>query len=210
MNIGSMQKNMSTTTLRHDKKGDGFDDWVMAVNQLFGYSDKTIDYPEVDEVKPNQGIQPEWFYGVMAGPADFSEINAIKLYRSNVNKHDDVATLFSGVSFVEMQHYDHLQELILALGGKPDTIAYDNSTFVKLSTDSKDNVSALKIAIQGEKDTIAEYRRIKLLCREAKDSPTKMVALQLLNKLIADEKVHLQLYQEKLNNTKVITVDLGV
>lgn len=185
--------------LKHNMKGDQFDDWVMTSNWLFGYLDQTLDFPEVDNVKSGQGIEPEWFYDVLAGTPDYSELNAIRQYRANTNKFDDVATIFSGVSFVEMMHYDHLQEFILALGGQVDNIPYQNTELVKINEASVDNRTALQVAIKGEEDTIKEYERLKELCGNAEDSPTKEVAFQLLNKLIADERKHIAVFKDALS-----------
>lgn len=184
--------------LLKNKKGDQFDPWVMSVNFLFGYMDQTYDFPEVDGISGNDEVKAEWFYPILAGTPDYSELNAIRLYRADVNKFDDIATIFSGISFVEMQHYDHLQEFILALGGKVDNIPYTNEELVKSNEASKDNRSALQEAIQGEKDTIAEYERLKSLVNEVTDSKTKEVALQLLNKLIADERKHIEVFTDKM------------
>lgn len=197
--MSGMGMSKNSTKLKHDMKGDGFDDWVMSVNWAFGYLDQTIDFPEVDDAKAGDGIEPEWFYEALAGTPDFSELNAIKLYRADVNKFDDVATVFSGISFVEMMHYDHLQEFILAIGGQVDNIPYSNKVLAKLNDKSKSNKAALRVAIQGEKDTIAEYNRIITKCNAAKDSVTKALALQLLNKLIADEQTHIQFFQKELD-----------
>lgn len=194
-----MGMSKDSTKLKHDMSGDGFDDWVMSVNWAFGYLDQTIDFPEVDDAKPGDGIEPEWFLEALAGTPDFSELNAIKLYRADVNKFDDIATVFSGISFVEMMHYDHLQEFILAIGGQVDNIPYSNKVLARLNEKSKNNKAALRVAIKGEQDTIDEYNRIMAKCKAAKDSVTKTLALQLLNKLIADEKTHIKFFQKELD-----------
>lgn len=200
-------------------KGDGFDDLTTIMNWAFGYSDKTLAFPEADDVKPNMGIDPEWFMEVLAGTPGFSEINAIRLYRADTNKFDDIATLFSGISFVEMQHYDHLQELILALGGKVDDITYTNTDLAIANEQSDTPRNALNVAIKSEQDTIKEYQRIIKLCNKVKNSKTKEIAIQILNKLIADEKKHIQLLQEQLKalpnditftNTKPVTTKKGL
>lgn len=190
--------------LKHNFKGDGFDDWVTDMNWLFGYTDRSLDYPEVDGIKKNAGIKPEWFYEVFAGTPGFSELNAIRLYRSDVNKFDDIATDMAGISMVEMEHYDHLQELILALGGKPDTVSYENSDLMVATGKSIDVNSALRIGIQSERDTIKEYQHIISLCNEQPDSETKDICIQLLNKLIADERKHIEILQSRLDKTESV------
>lgn len=186
--------------LVHNKNQDDFDNFVHSSNYNFGYLDKTIDFPEVDNAKAGQGIEAEWFYEVLAGTPGFSELNAIRLYRSDNTKYDSIATLMAGISMVEMQHYDHLQEFILQIGGNIDGIEYDNSELRSATEGSTDVKIALAISIESEKETIREYERIMELCKAAEDSPTKEIALQLLNKLIADEKSHIGFFQEKLNS----------
>lgn len=188
--------------------GNDFDAFVEGANQNFGYLNKSIDFPSYDKAMSGQGIEAEWFYNVYGGTEAFSELNAIRLYTSDSAKFDSVATLFFGVALVEMLHRDKLGDFILSLGGNIDGIEYNNSELKSETEGSTDVKSALAISIESEKDTISEYGRIMELCKAAQDSPTKEIALQLLNKLIADENVHLKYFQEKLDNLST-TIGFG-
>lgn len=205
MNMGKSGK----AKIPHNMKGDGLDDLIMALNWALGYSDQTVDYPEVDGVKPVSDIRPEWFYSAINGTPNFSELNAIRLYRSDTNKFDDTATTFSGISLVEMQHLDHLQEFVLAIGGNlaDSQVGYSTEVLDEDTRNSKDNKSALNVAISGEQDTIAHYKTLLTKCNNAKDSMAKTVAIQLLNKLIADETYHIKLFKEELNKLNKSSID---
>lgn len=186
------------------KHGDGFDDLVTINNQMFGYSDTRLKWPEVYEIvkERNQGIgldiKAEWFYELLGGTAGYSELNAITLYRYDVNtiQNDkgDIITAFSGISFVEMEHYDHIQELIIALGGDPNTIIYSNSELNRLKVESDGYMKALDTAIKSENDTIDEINRIGELLSSCNPSQTRTICEEVLAKQLADEKWHLMTF----------------
>ncbi|MCC8174116.1 MAG: hypothetical protein LIO65_07005, partial [Odoribacter sp.] len=143
----------------------------------------------------------EWFVPVYGGSETFSELNAIRLYTSDSAKLDDEATLFMGVSLVEMLHRDKLGDFILALGGNIDSIPYNNAQLLELQQKSTKKEEALRTAIDSEKDTIKEYQRIKKLCLDTPESATRTTALKLLEKLIADEKKHTEIFENALSSS---------
>lgn len=99
------------------KHGDAFDPLIASQNKLFGFSDINFDWPNTDLAQPNDGVDPELFYNVANGTPDYSEINAIQFYRNMAEKYDNVATAYSGVSIVEMQHWDKVKDFINKIGG---------------------------------------------------------------------------------------------
>ncbi len=197
---------------KHNFKQNDFDGFVDSVNFNFGYLDKTVEMPLLDGIKPQSDIDPAWFYDSYQGSSDGSELNAIKLYRRNASRFDEVSTVFSGVSMVEMSHMDTLSDVILGLGGDIDIIPYDNSGFIKNAVASVDAKKALQIAIGGEQFTINEYKIIKSKLSKARQSETKTILMGVLDKLIADEVKHIEIYTEKLKalNSPQKTLKLNI
>lgn len=207
MNIKIGFNHAEHSKLHNHKKGDGFDDWVDINNAMFGYSDTRLKWPEIDDiVKERQqsigiDVRPEMFYKLFAGSETFSELNAINLYRYDVNMLSkvennlgDIITAFSGISFVEMSHYDHLQELIFALGGDPSNIEYSNEELIYLKNMSTDHFTALDTAIKSENDTIDAINEVFDMLSLCQQSRTRTICEQLLSKQIADEKLHITVF----------------
>ena len=86
-----------------------------------------------------------------------------------------------------------MNEFVCKLGGK--IIQTFKTTAVEAGKDIPD---ALKIAISGEQATINEYEKIVNKVSSVGETKTAEIALQLLNKLIADERKHIELLTEKL------------
>jgi rubrerythrin len=160
------------------------------------YSDPSIEYPEYDGAKPDDGVPAEWFYSIYNGTNGFSELTAILMYTTQEATFEDVGELLLGIAMTEMKHYDKLGDFIRKLGGKIDQ-RFANSG-VKIG---KDVEEALKIAIGAEQDTIRVYEGIQDRMSEAKVyTKTMTIAMQLTSKLIADEEVHLNLLSERLKS----------
>lgn len=173
------------------KHGDAFDTLITAQNKLFGFSDINFDWPNTDLAQPNDGVDPELFYNVANGTPDYSEINAIQFYRNMAEKYDNVATAYSGVSIVEMQHWDKVKDFINKIGGDVYIVKYDNSGLISITERAIDPISAIKESIRSEKDTINEYEYIKSKIENESMTVTQQIAVLLLNKLIADETYHI-------------------
>lgn len=173
------------------KHGDAFDPLITAQNKLFGFSDINFDWPNTDLAQPNDGVDPELFYNVANGTPDYSEINAIQFYRNMAEKYDNVATAYSGVSIVEMQHWDKVKDFINKIGGDVYIVKYDNSDLISITERAIDPISAIKESIRSEKDTINEYEYIKSQIENESMTVTQQIAVLLLNKLIADETYHI-------------------
>ena len=170
------------------------DDMVDGLVNVMRYSDPSAIYPSgIENVKPDDGVDPEWFYPIFNGSNDFSELSAIHMYTTQEATFEDIGQLMLGIGLVEMQHYGKLSELIRSLGGTIDQ-SYDNSE-VEIG---KTPQEALKIAIDGEITTIDFYDKVAERIQKSKQTKTTETALRLIAKIQADERVHLSLLRKKL------------
>ena len=170
------------------------DDMVDGLVNVMRYSDPLALYPSgIENVKPDDGVDPEWFYPIFNGSNDFSELSAIHMYTTQEAIFEDIGQLMLGIGLVEMQHYGKLSELIRSLGGTIDQ-SYDNSE-VEIG---KTPQEALKIAIDGEITTIDFYDKVAERIQKSKQTKTTETALRLIAKIQADERVHLSLLRKKL------------
>ena len=129
-----------------------------ALVDVLKYSNQDVEWVEPDDMKPNDGVQPEWMLGI---------------------------------ALVEMKHYAHIRDAIVALGGtlpKP----YDS----KNVNIGETPVEALTLAAHSEVATIGFYKSVKE--RITASTPTADIARKLLTKLIADESLHLKLLTRQL------------
>lgn len=166
-----------------------------ALVEITRFADSTVKYPELDNVKQDDGVMPEWFYPIYNGVNGFSELDAIHLYTSQEQKFETIGNLLLGIALVEMKHYGTLGELIVKLGGRIEQ-RYNNSK-VSLG-ESKEE--ALQNAIDAENKTIEFYEGIIEKVNNVHETKTTVIVLQLVNKLIADERVHLKLLKEQKDN----------
>lgn len=173
------------------------DDLTMGLVNAMQYSDSDVEYPEFTDVKPGEGVEPEWFYDVYRGTNGFSELTAINQYVSQEAMFDDVGELMMGVALVEMKHMDKLGDFILKLKGNV-TQEYDTK-YVEYGTDARE---AVELGIKSENATIAEYERLTARVRELPQNGTTKVTLQLLAKLIADEQHHRNMFRKWLAEHK--------
>lgn len=170
------------------------DDMIDGLVNVMRYSDPLALYPSgIENVKPDDGVDPEWFYPIFNGSNDFSELSAIHMYTTQEATFEDIGQLMLGIGLVEMQHYGKLSELIRSLGGTIDQ-SYDNSD-VEIG---KTPQEALKIAIDGEITTIDFYDKVAERIQKSKQTKTTETALRLIAKIQADERVHLSLLRKKL------------
>lgn len=158
------------------------------------YNDPTKEYPDFSSVKADDGVMAEWFYPVFNGSNEFSELSAILLYTNSESRFEDVSQLMLGISMTEMKHYGKLSDFILKLGGKIGQKFNNNSVIF-----AKDLEEAFSLAIKSEQDTIKAYQEIKKKLYKSDGTQTKTAKLaeQFIDKLIADENVHLKLLNEK-------------
>ena len=165
--------------------------------QSLRFNDPTVDYPEVEKAKEDDGVIAEWFYPIYAESNDFSELSAIYMYTNQENQFEEIKELMLGIGMTEMKHYGKIGEIIKALGGRVHQ-RY-NSKNVAIGKTPRE---ALQIAFNGEVKTIQFYDELRDKINDVKNSskstPTIDIALKLIEKLRADEVVHQQLLQEAM------------
>lgn len=170
------------------------DDLANALVENLKYCDQSVDYPNIDSVKADDGVVAEWFYPIYNGTNSFSELNAILTYTAQEAKFEEIGELMLGIGLVEMKHYGKLGELILKLGGKIE------QKFNNINAEPGENVAkAIKIAIEAERKTIDFYTTLTKKIENVEQTETTTTVLQLIAKLIADEKVHMKLLNEYWN-----------
>ena len=127
-----------------------------ALVDVLKYSNQDVEWVEPDDMKPNDGVQPEWFYPAIEN-AEYSEITAILQYtQQEAVFEDEIGELMLGIALVEMKHYAHIRDAIVALGGtlpKP----YDS----KNVNIGETPVEALTLAAHSEVATIRFYKSVK-------------------------------------------------
>ena len=164
------------------------DDLTNGLVNAMRYSDSTVEYPEFNKAKQDDGVMAEWFYPVYNGSNGFSELTAIHMYTSQEATFEEIGELMLGIAMTEMKHYDKLGDFIRRIGGKIDQ-KFNNSAVVI----GKTKEEAIQNAIKAEEDTIAFYEKILQRLLKLPETTTIKIALQLLAKLTADERVHLKL-----------------
>ena len=165
--------------------------------QSLRFNDPTVDYPEVEKAKEDDGVIAEWFYPIYAESNEFSELSAIYMYTNQENQFEEIKELMLGIGMTEMKHYGKIGEIIKALGGKVHQ-RYNS----KNVTIGKTPREALQTAFNGEVKTIQFYDELRDKINDVKNSSksttTIEIALKLIEKLRADEVVHQQLLQEAM------------
>ena len=164
------------------------DDLTNGLVNAMRYSDSTVEYPEFNKAKQDDGVMAEWFYPVYNGSNGFSELTAIHMYTSQEATFEEIGELMLGIAMTEMKHYDKLGDFIRKIGGKIDQ-KFNNSAVVI----GKTKEEAIQTAIKAEEDTIAFYEKLAEKLLKLPETTTIKIALQLLAKLTADERVHLKL-----------------
>lgn len=180
------------------RTGNAYEYMTDNINAIGMYSDKTLAFPNVDSIINDGSISPELFLDAYSGSQLYSELNAIQLYRTYNDTYDALSEMYLAVAIVEMQHFERLSGLIVSLGGSL-IIPYSNNELSTVLIRTSSVKDSLIESIESEKHTIAHYKYIMEEVSLAPDSPTKEIVIQLLNKLIADERRHIAIFQEQLN-----------
>lgn len=176
-----------------DTRVNQLDDLVNALVENLRYCDSEVQYPNIDEAKPDDGVVAEWFYPIYNGTNDFSELTAIHMYVAQETEFEEIGQLMLGIGMTEMKHYAKIGDLIKRLGGKIDQRYINSGVAI-----GKSIVEALNIAYDAEVKTISFYEALSDRIEKVNQTKTTEIALQLIAKLIADEKKHQVLLQEAL------------
>ena len=159
------------------------------------YSDNLVVYPSFDNVVKGE-VPPEIFYNAYAGLGNDSERTAIHQYVTMQELHEDISTAMLGIAITEMKHMDHLGDLIVSLGGTLDQKW--NNDMIKYGDTPEE---ALQLAIDGEEATINSYQKIVAELALYKNS-TADICIQFINKLIADENIHIGVFKDLLDKVQ--------
>ena len=132
-----------------------------------------------------------------------SEDTAIHLYLYQhlvlENEDQDIANILEKIAEVEMHHLELLGKTITLLGIKPIYGTYENnkieywtSKFVNYNTNLKD---ILQINIYSETQAIKKYQEDLKIIQD-------IYIQNLLKRIIADEKIHLHIFNQLYFNQK--------
>lgn len=147
---------------------DNVETMANAMIESMRFVDNTLDYPEAEKARPNDGVEPEWFYDAYYGAIPTSELTAIIQYTQQRMLFENIGETFLGIAFVEMKHFDRLGDFIGQLGGRVNTPKYSSSA---VTVEYESAAEAIRVNIQAEKDTIAAYQQ--LIERIRKNNPEK-------------------------------------
>ena len=181
-----MFNNMKSILIRKPTDNK-LDNLVEGLVDNMDFSDSTVLYTNKDGIKPNDGVPAEWFIPAWSGLGSDSERSAINQYVTMNSKYDDLGDIFLGIGITEMKHLDEIGDTITKLGGTLENVW--NSQQVKYGTDI---ITAVEEAILGEQSAIAFYEDL-LKKLSMVGTETSLICIQLVNKLLADERWHLNL-----------------
>ena len=180
---------------------DHVDETADNLAQSIGATDDNYKTPELKELTESIDLA-NLLIPAMNGDnkEDASELTAILLYMGQKEEFDLISKLMMKVSLVEMWHYSLLQEAIVKLGGKINS-KFTNRQATNLGSTP---IEALKIAIDSETQTIANYKAI-LKKLENYGNKNAEILYQLIFKLLKDEELHLKMFEDQLSTHSVST-----
>lgn len=180
---------------------DHVDETADNLAQSIGATDDNYKTPELKELTESIDLA-NLLIPAMNGDnkEDASELTAILLYMGQKEEFDLISKLMMKISLVEMWHYSLLQEAIVKLGGKINS-KFTNRQATNLGSTP---IEALKIAIDSETQTIANYKAI-LKKLENYGNKNAEILYQLIFKLLKDEELHLKMFEDQLSAHSVST-----
>ncbi len=186
---------MKTILLHNPAKQDNVEAMADALVESMRYANSAVDYPDISKAKPDDGVPAEWFYKAYVGTAPTSELTAILQYTQQRMLFDEIGETFLGIALTEMKHYDRLGDFINRIGGNVSRPAFSAA---KVDITTKSAAEAVQINIVAEEDTISAYEKLSQRIQANNPTPTvtSALAIQLINKIVADEHVHVRLLVE--------------
>jgi rubrerythrin len=186
-----MKEKSTMFALMRERGMNLIDDLTTGLVNNMRFSDRDVLYPPESELKPTDGVRPEWFYGAYKEANGFSELDTIHMYITQEVMFEELGELMMGIALVEMKHLDKLGDLIADLGGKV-TQRNDTDRVKYGSTPAE----AVRLAIAGETNAIKGYEELVDRIAALPPNGTTRYTLELLSKLIADERLHIALFEE--------------
>jgi rubrerythrin len=186
---------MKTILLHNPAKQDNVEAMADALVESMRYANSAVDYPDISKARPDDGVPAEWFYKAYVGTAPTSELTAILQYTQQRMLFDEIGETFLGIALTEMKHYDRLGDFINHIGGNVSRPAFSAA---KVDITTKSAAEAVQINIVAEEDTISAYEKLSQRIQANNPTPTvtSALAIQLINKIVADEHVHVRLLVE--------------
>lgn len=158
------------------------------VNAL-DYSDSKVEYPDLSLVQkwPEEIILPLYALYKNAG---YSELSSILMYTQQQVRFEEIGELMLGIGLVEMVHYDKLGDFLLKASDIRSTNELTINPSIKIGTFVE---SALELALQAEKETLEEYKKVLSLINQEKylEREDYVCTFDLISKFIADEEYHI-------------------
>ena len=186
---------MKTILLHNPAKQDNVEAMADALVESMRYANSAVDYPDISKAKADDGVPAEWFYKAYVGTVPASELTAILQYTQQRMLFDEIGETFLGIALTEMKHYDRLGDFINRIGGNVSRPAFSAA---KVDITTKSAAEAIQINIVAEEDTISAYEKLSQRIQANNPTPTvtSALAIQLINKIVADEHVHVRLLVE--------------
>ena len=73
---------------------DNVETMANAMIESMRFVDNTLDYPEAEKARPNDGVEPEWFYDAYYGAIPTSELTAIIQYTQQRMLFENIGETF--------------------------------------------------------------------------------------------------------------------
>lgn len=157
-------------------------------------------YPPLCIERPNPGYASEMLTNIGACSSEMSTVS-LYIYNSTIltDRNQEFAQIFHKISMVEMRHLSTFCHLAHMLGADPRLWTCNGKRPCYWSPACNRYPmqldALLKNAIQTEQDTILKYRRQTEQIRDA-------YIVDLLNRIILDEQLHVQIFCRMLEEVR--------
>lgn len=157
-------------------------------------------YPPLCIERPNPAYAAEMLSNIGACSSEMSTVS-LYIYNSTIltDRNREYAQIFHKLSMVEMHHLDIFAHLAHMLGADPRLWTCSGKRPCYWSPACNrypiQMEMLIKNALQGEQDTILKYRRQASQICDAH-------VVDLLNRIILDEQLHVQIFKEMLEDMR--------
>ena len=129
-----------------------------ALVDVLKYSNSEVEWPETSDLRPNDGVQPEWLYPAIES-SDYSEITSILQYTQQEAVFDEIGELLLGIALVEMKHYAGVRDAIVT-----DSVIIMKQLLKKLVADESLHLKLLNKHLKGLVNDEQKYNSIMDKC----------------------------------------------